>query len=168
MTDRLISPLPPMTNPWVLGLATAQVIDAETTSRILSTLESGLTDEVQALIDPAVHALHLANAEYFRFDLSGAVGADEPKLIRFERETSLRRVGLGLQPDTSDRKLVALLVLAVTGADARLVLDQPPKSTAPQPGMLVVVPAYCDLVFDGDEDGRITVAAFHAYGRAFR
>ncbi len=168
MTDQLIIRLPPMTNSWVLGLATAQVIDPDTAVQLGSALQEGRTDEAQQLIDPAVRALHIANSEYFRFDLSGAIGSAEPNLISFERGASMRRLGLGLHPDRSDRKLVALLVLAVTGANARLVLDQPTKSTEAKPGTLVIVPSYCDLTYDGDEDGQITVAAFHAYGRAFR
>ena len=168
MTDQLIIRLPPMTNSWVLGLASARVIDLDTAVQLGSALQEGRTDEAQQLIDPAVQALHIANSEYFRFDVSGAIGPAEPRLVVFEPGTSMRRLGLGLHPDRSDRKLVALLILAVTGANARLALDQPTKSTEAKPGTLVMVPSYCDLTYDGDEDGQIAVAAFHAYGRAFR
>ena len=168
MTDRLIIPLPPMTNSRILGLASAAVVDPDSASQLRSALEGGTTDEVQRLASPAAQALHGANSEYFRFDLSGAIGADEPKLIGFGPGLSMRRLGLGLHPDRSDRKLVALLVLATTGANPRLVLDQPNKSVDAAPGLLVMVPSYCDLAFTGDEDGQVTVAAFHAFGRAFR
>lgn len=168
MTDRLVRAFPPMTNDWVLGMASVQAFHPAWASAILDHLRSGERAEAQRLIEQSADALHTANSDYFRFDLDGMVGIDEPALITMSPAESTQNMGLGLAPGYSDRKLLALVVLAVDAPSAAIRLDGHEKSVVASPGLLVVVPAYCSLRLECDGDGSVECAAFHAFGRAFR
>lgn len=157
-----------MTNEWVLGMASAHAFDPAWANTVLEHLRSGERAEAQQLVEQSADALHVANADYFRFDLEGMVGVDEPALITMSPTESTQDMGLGLAPGFSDRKLLALVVLAVDAPLATIRVEGNEKSVVAAPGLLVIVPAYCSLRLECDGDGSIEAAAFHAFGRAFR
>lgn len=157
-----------MTNDWVLGMASAIAFDTEWVNEVLLHLQSEEHSEVQRLIEQSADAIHVANSDYFRFNVDGVVGIDEPMMITMSTDESTATLGLGLSSGHSDRKLLALVILRVEGTSPTIRLDGHDKSVAAQPGQLVVVPSYCSLSFGSEGPGSVVAAAFHAFGRAFR
>lgn len=157
-----------MANDWVLGLASGHVFEEATCAGLRRALDEGDDDAAADVIAVAVAALESANSRYFRFDVENAVGADEPRLVALAAGEPSAAAGIGLTPAESTRKLVALVVLGVDGDDVTVALSGTDKRVSPAVGDVLMFPAYCIAEVESPGGGSIEVAAFHAYGRAFR
>jgi len=125
-------------------------------------------DTVNELLRVAVGAVEVANSSYFRFRVETAVDDAEPRLVELTPSADSRSLGLGLQKESSTRKIVALVILDVVGEGVRLTLDAWDKTVDAAPGQIVMFPAYGSVRVDAGPGSAVRVAAFHAFGPAFQ
>lgn len=168
MSEQLMRRMPAMTNDWSMGLASGVALTGEEARSYGHALERGDREAAREKEEALVRAIETANSAYFRFDLEGAIGIDEPSLLDFPLGQTSRDLGLGLTPDYSIRKLVALLVVGANGSDLSIEMDGIEKSTEVAVGRIILFPSYCSVSLRGSESSRLSVAAFHAFGPAFR
>jgi hypothetical protein len=109
----------------------------------------------------------MVNAAYFRFEVRHAIAADEPTLTTIAPGHDTASAGLGLLPSRSNRKLLALVVVAVEQSGGQLCVAGQPRSLEATVGLVVVAPSYCSISVAGGI-GVVEVVGFHAYGDAFR
>lgn len=157
-----------MSNEWALGLASGAPFDAAAVARFQDGLGAADSTALKPLMEIAVTGVENANSTFFRFDVESACEEGEPRLVHLTPTADARGHQLGLTEGHSTRKLVALVVLAVTGEGVALRLDGHDKHVDAQPGQLVIFPAYCNLVVSGPPGCAVDVTAFHALGPAFR
>lgn len=165
----LLVAIGPLGNDWSLGLATAEVFDAETAAHLRALLECSEPEReaIDGYLLRVVTALEAANTNYFRFELVGAIAPGEPTEVTLDSGLTTSDLRLGLIPGEPRRKLIALITVAVSGDSVELVNQQSGRATTVRPGHVVVTPAYCSLTLPTD-DASATFLACHAFGPAFR
>lgn len=162
--------LGPLTNPWVVGLATAQLLDDAAANQLASLAANGFSpdSQVDRLLASAVMAIEEANSSYFRFELDGVCAPGEPQLVTLQPGQSTSAIDLGLSASQPDRKLTVLLVLPPVDDAPTLHHDQSEKSAQLSPGQIVMTPSYCSLSLGPDAASAASFVAVHAVGRSFR
>jgi hypothetical protein len=160
---------PPLGNPWILGLASAEVLRPDQVDELDRAAEHGFEDASAPMPEPLLQwcrAIAQANSEYFRFDLEGVLEPGEPVLRELGSGESL--LDCGLERDNSTRKLVSLLILSVTGDEVRLRMEDTGSEVSAVPGSFVTFPAYAAVSCQGPPDCRVRFLLAHAVGPAFR
>jgi hypothetical protein len=168
MFHQRIIDFPPLGNRWAYGLASAELLSAADVRNLTEFVSADVRpDDFPEPVHRWCNALALANSEYFRFDLEGALELDEPRLVEFGAAELSTDLGLGLTPEHSTRKLVSLVVLDVPEVGAELVLQESGRSVAAAVGHFVTFPAYATVRCVTTGPG-IRVLTAHGIGPAFR
>jgi hypothetical protein len=158
---------PPLGNPWILGLASAEVLRGDQIDEVERLLDGGgplFGDELPEPLMVWCHAIAQANSEYFRFQLDGVLELGEPSARSLEVGEALDDAGL--RPDHSTRKLVSLLVLAVTGEQVGFRLEETQSVVPAVRGSFVTFPAYGHVGCVG-QSGGVRFLLAHGIGPAF-
>lgn len=167
---QLFRELGPLTNPWVVGLASAQLFDESSANQLRLLADNGFTagDELDDVLAAAVMAVEEANSSYFRFELDGACTPDEPRLVTLQPGESTSSLDLGLSAGQPDRKLTVMIVLPPLDGTPTLHHDQSEKTVQLVPGQILMTPSYCSLSLDEAAPAAVSFAALHSVGRSFR
>lgn len=135
---------PPMGNRYVVGIATATLIDPDSLNLHLDTLAAGAP--VAELVQRIAVGLERANTSFFRFDLDTVGEPDEPRLLHLPDQLG----EVGLTRDHSTRKVVSILpTISTLGAAIRF--PRIGRSEPLQVGVAVMYPAYLEPVIDAGE-----------------
>src|SRR5262249_10934139 len=160
---------PPLGNPWILGLASAELLRPDQVDELLATIGDGdrFEDELPETVLQWCHSVSQANSQFFRFRIDGVLQPDEPRVVRWGAGGSSADLGLGVTAEESTRKLVSLLVLDVKGHDVELQVERTGRSVPVVRGSFVTFPAYSAVRCIGTGDVHITALAAHAVGPAY-
>ncbi|UDY33959.1 hypothetical protein [Dermatobacter hominis] len=160
---------PPLGNPWILGLASAELLRPDQVDDLVALLGDGDRFE-EALPDTVLqwcHSVSQANSQFFRFRIEGVLQPDEPRVVQWEAGGSSTDLDLGITAESSTRKLVSILVLAVEGEGVEFQVERTGRSVPAAHGSFVTFPAYSSVRCLGTGDVRVTALAAHAVGPAF-
>ncbi len=159
---------PPMGNPWILGLASAELLRGDQVDDISAALDDGRIHDPGGMPEPLLQwcrAIAQANSEYFRFHLEGVLEAGEPVTRTLAVGEPLTDVGLSREQST--RKVVSLLVLSVEGDDVGFQLEETTSVVPAVRGSFVVFPAYGHVSCVGGAGGGVRLMLAHGLGPAF-
>lgn len=175
--DELLFELGPLSNDWSLGLASAAILDATSVDRLRMHVAGdgdGRSSDIfegpewiDTIWQTLVSAVEMANSSYFRFDLAGVIGLEEPRFVTLRQGATSGEEGLGLLPSDSRRKITALVCLEVSGPSRTIVNRLSGRAVELAPGDIVMTPSYCPIAMGDVRDSGVFVA-FHAFGPAFR
>jgi hypothetical protein len=160
---------PPLGNPWILGLASAELLRPDQVDELVALLEGGdrFPDGLPETVLQWCHSVSQANSQFFRFRIEGVLQPDEPRVVHWEGGGSSIDLDLGITAEASTRKLVSVLVLDVHGDDVEFQVERTGRSVPVVRGSFVTFPAYSSIRCSGVGDVRVTALVAHAVGPAF-
>lgn len=169
MTDT--SRLRPLGNVFIVGFASATVMDPDATVELansLSLLPSGTTcpPEILGLVDPMLRAtVEASNAQHFRFDLTNLDVGGSASVMHLKSGMSLP----GVDAEHSTRKLTVVLPVSTkpTG-QGTITFGALDKSRDIVPGTVAVFPSFLAHEFEVPASSELTAIVTYAIGPAFR